>query len=187
MGTLLLHFQQLRNGLPSLNMAVPTLKMIHVKDVQKVQQHQKSVNRCTTRYGIGWPTDKNAWNCWDYRHFKRMCRIYFVWRIGYEKVLRKMGAALLIAEQKRTRMKISEQCLECFNKNKTDFFASIYYYGWDLNSPLHTRNQTAVKTVDRSRFSAPKKTSSVPSAGKVMALVFWDAWRHFIYWLSWKG
>jgi len=37
MGTLLLHFQQLRNGLPSLNVAVPALKMIHVKDVQKVQ------------------------------------------------------------------------------------------------------------------------------------------------------
>jgi hypothetical protein len=32
-----------------------------------------------------------------------------------------MSAALLIAEQKRTRMKIAEQCLEHFNKNKTDF------------------------------------------------------------------
>jgi histone-lysine N-methyltransferase SETMAR len=28
---------------------------------------------------------------------------------------------LLTADQKRTRMKISEQCLEHFNKNKTDF------------------------------------------------------------------
>jgi len=33
MGTLLLRFQQLRNGLLSLNMAIPVLKMIHVKDV----------------------------------------------------------------------------------------------------------------------------------------------------------
>jgi hypothetical protein len=33
MGTLLLRFQQLRNGLPSLNVAVPALKLIHVKDV----------------------------------------------------------------------------------------------------------------------------------------------------------
>jgi hypothetical protein len=32
-----------------------------------------------------------------------------------------MGAALLTADQKRTRVKISEQCLERFNKNKTDF------------------------------------------------------------------
>jgi histone-lysine N-methyltransferase SETMAR len=28
---------------------------------------------------------------------------------------------LLTADQKRTRMKISEQCLERFSKNKTDF------------------------------------------------------------------
>jgi hypothetical protein len=28
---------------------------------------------------------------------------------------------LLTADQKRTRMKISEPCLERFNKNKTDF------------------------------------------------------------------
>jgi len=43
-------FQQLRNGLPSLNVAVPALKLIHVKDVQKVQQHQKSLNKCTIWY-----------------------------------------------------------------------------------------------------------------------------------------
>ena len=35
MGTLLLRLQQLRNGLPSSNVAVPALKMIHVKDVPK--------------------------------------------------------------------------------------------------------------------------------------------------------
>ena len=50
MGTLLLRSQQLRNGLPSLNVAVPALKMIHVKDVQKVQQHQKSLNKCMIWY-----------------------------------------------------------------------------------------------------------------------------------------
>jgi hypothetical protein len=43
-------FQQLRNGLPSLNVAVPAMKMIHVKDVQNMQQHQKSLKRCTTWY-----------------------------------------------------------------------------------------------------------------------------------------
>ena len=31
-------------------MAVPALKMIHVKDVQKVQQHQKSLNKSTIWY-----------------------------------------------------------------------------------------------------------------------------------------
>ena len=52
---------------------------------------------------------------------------------------------------------------------------SIYYYGWDLDSPLHTRIQTAVKTLTEASCSAPKKTRSVPSAGKVMVSVFWDA------------
>jgi hypothetical protein len=43
-----------------------------------------------------------------------------------------------------------------------------------LDSPLHTRIQTAVKTWTEAGCSAPKKTRSVPS-GKVMASVFWDA------------
>jgi hypothetical protein len=39
-------------GLLSLNVAVPALKMIHVKDVQKLQHHQKSLNKCTIWYWI---------------------------------------------------------------------------------------------------------------------------------------
>jgi len=65
---------------------------------------------------------------------------------------------LLTADQNRTRMKISEQCLECLNKNKTDF----------LDSPLHTRIQKAVKQWTEAGCSVPKKARSVPSAGKVM-------------------
>jgi hypothetical protein len=30
--------------------AVPALKMFHVKDVQKVQQHRKSLNKCMICY-----------------------------------------------------------------------------------------------------------------------------------------
>jgi L-ribulose-5-phosphate 3-epimerase UlaE len=43
-------FSTVKKGLPSLNMAIPALKMIHMKDVQKVQQHQKSLNKCTIWY-----------------------------------------------------------------------------------------------------------------------------------------
>jgi len=50
MGTLLLLFQHLRNGLPTLNVAVPALKMINVKDNQKLQKHQKSLNKCAICY-----------------------------------------------------------------------------------------------------------------------------------------
>ena len=50
-----------------------------------------------------------------------MCRIYFARRIGYEKFCARWVPHLLTADKKRTHMKISEQCLERFNKNKTDF------------------------------------------------------------------
>jgi len=57
-------------------------------------------------------------------------------RVGYilheeldmKKLCARWVPRLLTADQKRTRVKISEQCLEHFNKNKTDF-VSIYYYG----------------------------------------------------------
>jgi hypothetical protein len=50
-------------------------------------------------------------------------------RVGYilheeldmKKLCTRWVACLLTADQKHTRMKISEQCLERFNKNKTDF------------------------------------------------------------------
>jgi hypothetical protein len=43
-------FSTIKKWAASLNMAIPALMMIHVKDVQKVQQHQKSLNKCTTWY-----------------------------------------------------------------------------------------------------------------------------------------
>jgi histone-lysine N-methyltransferase SETMAR len=57
-------------------------------------------------------------------------------RVGYilreeldmKKLCSRWVPRLLTADQKRTRMKICEQSLERFNKNKTDFCASIYYY-----------------------------------------------------------
>jgi hypothetical protein len=40
----------LNSGLKGLNVAVLALKMIRVKDVQKVQHHQKSLNKFTICY-----------------------------------------------------------------------------------------------------------------------------------------
>jgi hypothetical protein len=71
-------------------------------------------------------------------------------------------------------MKISEQCLEHFNKNKTDFVRrfitmdGIWIYHYMPESKQHSKEWT------EAGCSAPKKTRSVPSAGKVMASVFWD-------------
>jgi DNA-binding Xre family transcriptional regulator len=41
--------------------------------------------------------------------------------LDMKKLCARLVPRLLIADQKLTRMKISEQCLERFNKNETDF------------------------------------------------------------------
>ena len=72
-------------------------------------------------------------------------------------------------------MKISEQCLERFNKNKTDFVRLLITVDetWIHHYTPESKQQS--KQWAEAGCSAPKKTRSVPSAGKVMALVFWDA------------
>jgi len=80
---------------------------------------------------------------------------------------------LLTADQKRTRMKISEQCLERFNKNKTDFVRRRFITmdeTWMLHYTPESKQQS--KQWTEAGCSAPKKTRSVPSAEKVMASVF---------------
>jgi histone-lysine N-methyltransferase SETMAR len=82
---------------------------------------------------------------------------------------------LLTADQKRTRMKFSEQCLERFDKNKTDFVRRLITMDetWIHHYTSESKQQS--KQWTEAGCSAPKETSSVPSAGKVMASVFWDA------------
>jgi len=81
---------------------------------------------------------------------------------------------LLTADQKRTRMKFSEQCLERFNKNKTDFVRRFITMveTWIHHYTSEAKQQS--KQWTEAGCSAPKKTRLVPSAGKVMASVFWN-------------
>ena len=94
---------------------------------------------------------------------------------------------LLTADQKRTRMKIYEQCLKRFNKNKTDF---VHQFITMDETRIHhytpeTKQQSKQWTQDG--CSAPKKVRSVPSAGRVIASVFSDVEGIlFIYYLE-KG
>jgi hypothetical protein len=85
-----------------------------------------------------------------------------------------MGA-VLARSRKRTRMKISEQCLRCFNKNKTDFVHRFITMDetWIHHYTPESKEQSKLWTEFGS--SVPKKTRLVPSAAKVMASVFWDA------------
>jgi transposase len=73
--------------------------------------------------------------------------------LDMKKLCARWVPRLLTADQKRTCIKISEQCLERFNK-KTDYFVRRFI---TMDSPLHTRIQTAVKTVDRSRLFSAKE------------------------------
>jgi histone-lysine N-methyltransferase SETMAR len=45
--------------------------------------------------------------------------------LDIKKLCAKWVPHLLTADQKHTRMKITEQCLERFNKNKTDFMCQF--------------------------------------------------------------
>jgi len=104
-------------------------------------------------------------------------------RVGYvlheeldmKKLCARWVPRLLVADQKRTRMKISQQCLERFNKNKTDFLHQFITMdeAWIHHYTPESKQQS--KQWTEAGFSAPKKTRSVSSAGKVMALVFRDA------------
>jgi histone-lysine N-methyltransferase SETMAR len=106
--------------LPSLNVAVPALKMIHVKDVPKSattpeiieQVHDMILDdrRMTVREiaeTIGISKERVGYILHEELDMKKLCARWL--------------PRLLTAGQKRTRMKISEQCLESFNRNKTDF------------------------------------------------------------------
>jgi hypothetical protein len=77
--------------------------------------------------------------------------------------------------------------LERSNKNKTDFVRRFittdetWIHHYTPESKQHSKQWTEVCC------SAPKKTTSIPSAGKVMASVFWNAEGIlFIYYLE-KG
>jgi histone-lysine N-methyltransferase SETMAR len=65
--------------------------------------------------------------------------------------------------------------LEHFNKNKTDFVHRFIIMDktWIHHYTPESKQQS--KQWTEASCSAPKKTSLVPSAGKVMASVFWDA------------
>ena len=72
-------------------------------------------------------------------------------------------------------MKISEQSLERFNKNKTDFVRQFITMNetWIHHYTPESKKQS--KQWTETDCSVPKKTILVPSAGKIMASVFWDA------------
>jgi hypothetical protein len=72
-------------------------------------------------------------------------------------------------------MNISEQCLERFNKNRTAFVRRFITMDETSIHRYTPESKQRSKQLTEAGCSVPKKTSLVPSAGKVMASVFWDA------------
>jgi hypothetical protein len=72
---------------------------------------------------------------------------------------------LLTADQKRICMKVSEQCL----KHRFITMDETWIYRYTPESKQQSKQWTEASC------SASEKAKSVPSAGKVMTLVFWDA------------
>jgi len=76
--------------------------------------------------------------------------------LGMKKLCTRWVPRLLTADQKRTRMKISEECLECFNKNKTDFvhrFITVDRLGFTIThqNPNSSPNSGQKPVIQRQR------------------------------------
>ncbi|CAK9820465.1 Histone-lysine N-methyltransferase SETMAR [Anthophora plagiata] len=85
---------------------------------------------------------------------------------------------LLTMEQKQRREDVSTECLVKFHSNKAEFLRRFIIMDetWVHHFTPETKEQSKQWT-ERGE-SAPKKAKTVPSAGKVMTSVFWDAQRN---------
>ena len=95
--------------------------------------------------------------------------------LSMRKLLSKWVPRLLTVEQKRQRVVDSERCLELFRRNKPNF--SRRYVTMDETwihhyTPELKRSSAEWTAVGEKRLKRPKTQMW---AGKVMALVFWDA------------
>jgi hypothetical protein len=92
--------------------------------------------------------------------------------LDMKKLCERWVPRLPTADQKRTHTKISEQSLEHFNKNKTDFVRPFNTMDetWIHHYTPESKQQS--KQWTEASCSAPKKTRSIPSARKVMASCF---------------
>jgi histone-lysine N-methyltransferase SETMAR len=174
MGTLLLRFQQLRSGLPGFKRGRTSLeddpREGHPKSATPLEIMEQVHNVVLDDWQIKVreiaETTGNSKECVGYILHEELDMI---------EPCARWVPCLLTADKKRTRMKISGQCLERFNKNNTDFMRRLINLdeNWIHHYTPESKQQS--KQWTEAGCSVPKKTSSVPSAGKVMVSVFWDA------------
>lgn len=96
-------------------------------------------------------------------------------KLGMRKLAARWVPRLLTADNKRMRVTTSKQCLDLFTRNPSEFLRRVVTVDetWIHHYTPETKQQSKQWTFRGE--SAPKKAKSVPSAGKVMATIFWDA------------
>lgn len=105
--------------------------------------------------------------------------------LGMRKLCAKWVPRELTIDQKQERVDASEQCLELFNRNRSEFLRRyvtidetwIHHY-----TPESSRQSSEWTARDEPN---PKRGKTQQSAGKVMASVFWDA--HGIIFIDYLG
>ena len=95
--------------------------------------------------------------------------------LGMKKLSARWVPRLLTPEQKRNRVTVFEECLAMIQRNPKDFFMRFVTVDetWIHHYIPETKVQSKQWTFKGE--SAPKKAKTVPSAGKVMATIFWDS------------
>jgi len=96
-------------------------------------------------------------------------------KLAMKKLSARWVPRLLTVDNKRMRLLTSKQCLEQFKRNPKEFLRRVVTVDetWIHHYTPETKQQS--KQWISPGESAPKKAKMVPSAGKVMATIFWDA------------
>lgn len=96
-------------------------------------------------------------------------------RLGMKKVSARWVPRMLTAEQKQTRLRISQSCLDVLQRDPEQFLAR--FLTMDETWLHHYDPETKQQSMTWKRLSSPtpKKFKAIPSAGKVMGSLFWDS------------
>jgi len=157
--------------------------MIHVKDVQKVQQNQILLKKCMICYWMtdGWKRVKLL----TLLAFKKTC-IHFAWRIRYEKALRKVGATACSRQIKNAlAWKYLNSAWSILTKIKLILCVDLFLwmrFGFIIthqnpNTSQKSRQKPVVQRQRRQGRSISRKFHGINVLG---------CWRNF-YWLSWRS
>lgn len=95
--------------------------------------------------------------------------------LGMRKLCARWVPHLLNADHKQTRCRLSQQCLQLFEKNPKDFLRRFVTMDETWVHLFTPESKQQSKQWVEAGGSAPKKAKTIASAGKIMASVFWDS------------